>query len=308
MSLHANARSAYIGIACAIIASITFSGKTIIVKLAYQQGVDVMTLLALRMLFSLPFFVAMAWWAGPAQLTRRDWLGIAALGFTGYYLGSYFDFAGLQYISAGLGRLILYLYPTIVVLMSAVFLKQPIRRRHVISLALSYSGIALVFNEEIKLNAQWSPLLIGSALVFTSAFSYAIYLIAGSRYVKTLGSMRFSAYAAIAATFFVLAHFTALHGPSQLVVSKAVYMLVLIMAIFSTVTPLWLMAEGLKRIGANQVALVGCIGPLSTMVFGQIFLGEPITLIQLIGAALVLAGVLIISLRPQPVAPAPQTS
>lgn len=308
MSLSAGARSAYIGIACAIIASITFSGKTIIVKLAYQHGVDVMTLLALRMLFSLPFFLAMAWWAGPAQLTRRDWLGIAALGFTGYYLGSYLDFAGLQYISAGLGRLILYLYPTIVVLMSAVFLKQPIRMRHVISLALSYSGIALVFNEEIKLNAHWNLLLIGAGLVFSSALSYAIYLIAGSRYVKTLGSMRFTAYAAISATFFVLAHFAALHGPSKLAVSSEVYMLVLIMAIFSTVMPLWLMAEGLRRVGANQVALVGCIGPLSTMVFGQIFLGEPITLVQLLGAGLVLAGVLIISLRPQLAAHAPEKS
>ena len=290
---------ASIGVACAIAGSIAFSGKTIIVKLAYQHGVDVLTLLALRMLFALPFFLAMAWWAGAASLTRREWLGVAALGFIGYYVGSYLDFAGLQYISAGMGRLILYLYPTIVVLMSALFLKQPIRKRHVMSLALSYSGIALVFNEEIKLGQQWGLMLLGAGLVFASAVTYAIYLIAGSRYVLTMGSMRFTAYAATSASFFVIAHFMALRGPAQLAVPNEVYVLVLIMAIFTTVMPLWLMAEGLKRIGANQVALVGCIGPLSTMVFGQIFLGEPITLIQLAGAALVLAGVLIISLKPQ---------
>jgi drug/metabolite transporter (DMT)-like permease len=292
-------RGAYIGVACAILGSIAFSGKTIIIKLAYQHGVEVWTLLALRMLFSLPFFLAMAWWAGAAMLTRRDWLAVIALGFVGYYVGSYLDFAGLQYISAGMGRLILYLYPTVVVIMSAVFLKQPIRKRHVLSLLLSYSGIALVFNAEIKLGAQMGPMLLGAGLVFASAVAYAIYLIAGTRYVQKLGSMRYTAYAATSASFFVIAHFMALRGPSQLVVSNDVYLLVLIMAIFTTVTPLWLMAEGLKRIGANQVALVGCIGPLSTMVFGQIFLAERITLIQLAGAGLVLAGVLIISLKPQ---------
>ncbi len=290
---------ATIGVACAILGSIAFSGKTIIIKLAYQHGVEVWTLLALRMLFSLPFFLAMAWWAGAATLTRRDWLAVIALGFIGYYVGSYLDFAGLQYISAGMGRLILYLYPTVVVIMSAVFLKQPIRKRHVLSLLLSYSGIALVFNAEIKLGADLNLMLLGAGLVFASAIAYAIYLIAGSRYVQKMGSMRYTAYAATSASFFVIAHFMALRGPSQLAVSNEVYLLVLIMAIFTTVMPLWLMAEGLKRIGANQVALVGCIGPLSTMVFGQIFLGEQITVIQLLGAGLVLAGVLIISLKPQ---------
>ena len=290
---------AYIGIACALLGSIAFSGKTIIVKLAYQHGIDTLTLLALRMLFALPFFLFMAWWAGAVHLARRDWLAIIALGFIGYYLGSYLDFAGLQYISAGLGRLILYLYPTVVVLMSALFLHQPIRKRHVISLALSYGGIALVFNGEITPGEDLSLILLGAGLVFASAVTYATYLIAGSQLVMKMGSMRFTAYASTAASCFVIAHFMALRGPSQLAASNEVYWLVLIMAVFTTVLPLWLMAEGLKRIGANQVALVGCIGPLSTMGFGQIFLGEAITLIQLLGAGLVLTGVLIISVKPQ---------
>ena len=299
MNTISSPRSAYIGVACALAGAISFSAKTILVKLAYQHGVDVITLLALRMLIALPFFALMAWWAGAAHLERRDWLGVIALGFIGYYLGSWLDFAGLQTISAGTGRLILYLYPTIVVLMSAAFLKQPIRLRHVLSLVLSYSGIALVFREEIKLTAEWNALLIGAALVFASAICTAVYYVAGSRYVHKMGSMRYTAYAAMSASFFVIAHFMAVHGPSKLAVAQPVYMLAGIMAIFSTVVPLWLIAEGLKRIGPNQVALVGCVGPLSTMLFGLVFLGEMITAVQAMGAVLVLSGVLIISLKPQ---------
>ena len=170
------ARNAYVGVACALIGSIGFSGKTVIVKLAYQYGVDVMTLLALRMLCALPFFLAMAWWAGGGgtQMARRDWVAIIALGFIGYYLGSYLDFAGLQYISAGLGRLILYLYPTLVLLLSALFLQQPIRARHLASLALSYGGIALVFNHEVGIGEDLRLMALGAVLVFAGAVTYAI--------------------------------------------------------------------------------------------------------------------------------------
>jgi drug/metabolite transporter (DMT)-like permease len=292
-------RSAYIGVACALAGAITFSAKTIIVKLAYRHGIDPITLLALRMLIALPFFVLMAWWAGAVHLEKRDWLTVVGLGFVGYYLGSLLDFSGLQYISAGIGRLILFLYPTIVLLMSALFLKQLIRARHVISLLLSYGGIALVFREEIKLSGELSALLLGAALVFASAVTTALYYVAGSRYVQKMGSMRYTAYASISASFFVIAHFMALNGPAMLAVPQPVLMLAVVMAIFSTVLPLWLIAEGLKRIGANQVALVGCVGPISTMLFGQAFLDEAITGVQWVGAVLVMAGVLIISVKPQ---------
>jgi len=300
-SAAAGARNAYIGVACVLLGSIGFSGKTVIIKLAYQYDVDVMTLLALRMLFALPMFLAMAWWAGAptAAMTRRDWLAITALGFIGYYLGSYLDFAGLQYISAGLGRLILYLYPTLVLLLSALFLKQPIHARHLASLALSYLGIALVFSHEVGIGENLPQMALGAALVFAGAVTYAIYLIAGSRVVVKLGSMRFTAYASISATCFVIAHFMLTHSPARLAVEPEIYWLTLVMAIFSTVLPLWLMAEGLKRIGANQAALVACVGPISTILLARIFLDEPVTAIQIAGAALVLGGVMIISLKPQ---------
>ena len=294
------ARNAYIGIACVLVGSIGFSGKTVIIKLAYQYGVDALTLLALRMLFALPFFLAMAWWAGGGakQMARRDWIAVIALGFIGYYVGSYLDFAGLQFISAGLGRLILFLYPTLVLVFSAMFLKQPIHRRHLVSLALSYGGIALVFQHEAALGESLPRTLIGASLVFAGAITYAIYLIAGSRLVQNLGSMRCTAYASISASCFVIAHFMVTHGPERLVVAHEVYWLTLVMAVLSTVLPLWLMAEGLKRIGANQVSLVACIGPISTIALAHVFLGEPVAGYQLAGAALVLAGVMIISVKP----------
>ncbi len=293
-------RSAYIGVACTLAGSIAFSGKPVIIKLAYAYSVDTMTLLALRMLFAMPFFLLMAWWAGrpPVRLGRRDWGAIVFLGFIGYYLGSYLDLAGLQYISANLGRLILYLYPTVVLLIGALYLKQRITAKHVVSLGLSYSGIVLVFHAETALQGPLTTLLLGAALVFASAVSYAVYLVAGARMIQKIGSMRFTAYASVAASVFVIATFMGTHGPGRLEVAQEVYSLVLVLAVFATVVPLWLMAEGLKRIGANQASLVACVGPLATIGLAHLFLGEPITWIQLTGAALVLAGVVIISVKP----------
>jgi drug/metabolite transporter (DMT)-like permease len=292
---------AYLGIALTIVGSIAFSGKPIIIKLAYEHGVDVMTLLALRMLFSLPFFAAMALWAGraPVPLARSDWLAVLGLGFIGYYLGSYLDLAGLQYISASLGRLILYLYPTVVLILGAIVFKQRITRRHLISLALSYGGIVLVFRSELGLSGPLDTTLLGAGLVFGGAVTYAVYLVAGARVIQKLGSMRFTAYGSIAATLFVLATFFATHGPARLVVAREVYGLTLVLAVFSTVLPLWLMAEGLKRIGANQVSLVACIGPIATIALSHVFLGEPVSAVQLAGAGLVLCGIVIITLKPE---------
>lgn len=291
---------AYIGIACTIAGSVGFSGKTVIVKMAYQYHVDVMTLLALRMLFALPFLGAMALGAGrpSGSVTRRDWLSVVGLGFIGYYVGSYLDLAGLQYISASFGRLVLYLYPTVVLLLSALIFKQRVTARQVISLLLSYGGIVLVFTSEAPLEGAIGTVALGAGLVFASAVAYAVYLVLGAGVVQKLGSMRFTAYASIAATFFVLATFLGTRGTAELAVQNEVYLLVLVLAVFSTVLPLWLLAEGLKRIGANQVSLVACIGPVSTIGLAHLFLGEPITAVQLVGAALVLSGIVIISMKP----------
>lgn len=304
----ARARNLYLGIACATVGSIGFSVKTILVKLAYEYQVDPMTLIALRMLMALPFFLLMAWWGGSAGMSamrRQDWLAIVALGFVGYYLSSYLDFSGLQYISAGLGRLILYLFPTVVMIISAVFLKQPVQRRHVLSLLISYGGILLVFLHDARITDNGPLVALGALLVFGSATTYAIYLVTGSRLVHKLGSMRFTAYASLCATCFIIIHIAATHGLPRLLVPRPVFGLMLLMALLSTVLPMWLIAEAMKRIGANKTALIGCIGPVSTLALAHLFLGEPVNGIQLAGAAFVLCGVMIISLRPKAPAPAP---
>lgn len=300
----ASRHSAWIGAVCALAGSIAFSGKPVLVKAAYQYGIDTTTLLTLRMLFAAPLFLLMALWAGrmAGAVSRRDLAALTGLGFLGYYLGSFLDLAGLQHISAGFGRLILYLYPTLVLLLSSLFLKQALRRRELLSLGLSYAGIALVFGAEARVGDSLSSTALGALLVFGSAVTYAVYLVAGSRLVHRFGSMRFSAYASLIATGFVIAHFTATHPLQALAVDARVYGLVTVLAVFSTVLPLWLMAEGLKRIGASQVSLIGCIGPVATMVFAWMFLDEQTTPVQLAGAMLVLAGVLAISLAPKPAA------
>jgi drug/metabolite transporter (DMT)-like permease len=292
-------RAPIAGTVYVLLAAIGFSAKAILIKLAYAYPVDAATLLTLRLLFSLPFFVLMALWSkrDAQPLTRRQWGLVAALGFSGYYMASYLDFLGLTYITAGLERLILFLHPTIVVLLSAWLLKKRIGRRHVLALALSYGGIALVFTENLNFGAHAHETALGGALVFASGVIYAFYLIGAGEIVGKIGAMRFTAYAMLVACAVCIAQFLLTHEVRTLVLPAQVYWLTLSMAIVSTVIPAWLMAEGIRLSGANHAAMVGSVGPVATIFFGYWFLGEPITAIQIAGAVLVLAGVMLVSAR-----------
>ncbi|MEO8487616.1 MAG: DMT family transporter [Betaproteobacteria bacterium] len=293
----------WVGPACAIVGTLGFSFKAILIKLAYAAStVDAITLLALRMLYSVPFFVAMAWWAsrGAARVSRRDWLAIAWLGFIGYYLASLLDFLGLRYVTASLERLVLYLYPTMVVLLSAAFLGRPVTRRAIGALALSYAGIALVFRHDASIAGDAASTLLGGALVFASAFCYAVYLVMAGGVIERLGSMRFIALAMLASTAFVLAHFAVARPLAALDVPPSIHLLSLTMAIGSTVVPTWLVAEAIRRIGANRTSLVGSLGPVFTIGLGALLLGEPVGAAQIAGAALVLAGVAMVTFRRAP--------
>lgn len=294
-------RRFYLGVLFVVISAAGFSGKAIIVKLAYPYGVDSLTLLALRMLFALPLFALMAWrsTAGAPTLARRDWAAVIALGALGYYLSSYLDFLGLQYISAGLERLILFLNPTIVLALSALLFGQAITRQHVLSLVLSYAGIALVVRQHLQLGEEPSHMAAGGLLVFGAAFTYGLYLVAGGRLIGRIGAMRFAAYASIAACAFVTAHFLLMRDVRALIVPGHVYLLAALLALVSTVMPIWLMTEGMRRIGAGRAAMVSSVGPVATIFLAYIFLDEPITAVQLMGAGLVLTGVMIISRRPK---------
>ncbi len=279
-----------------------FSAKAIIIKLAYRYGVDAITLLALRMLFSLPLFVLLAWWASRESLTPvsgRDAYVISVLGLVGYYLASYFDFLGLQYITAGLARLVLFLYPTFVLLFSAVLFQRPVTRRDVLALALSYLGIVLVFVNDLR--TQPGNVVLGSFWVLLSALFYAAYLLGSGRLVTRVGSNRFSAYAGIAASVGVIVHFLVTsHAALLFKQAAAVYGLAFLMASLATVLPIALTAEGIRRIGSSHASILGAVGPVTTIILGFMFLGEPITAIQVAGAALVMGGVLAIALHKGP--------
>ncbi len=295
------------GLVLAIVGSIAFSGKAIIVKLAYRYGVDAVTLIMYRMLFALPIFAGMAWWSsrGKEALTRNDWLGILGLGFTGYYLASYLDFAGLAYISAALERLILYLNPTLVLILGWLLYKKKMSARQIGAMALSYAGILLVFGHEISIqsisttnnsNTAW-----GALLVFGSAVSYAIYLSYSGEMVKRLGSLRLVGMATTVACLLCIAQFAVLRPLSAMAVAPQVIWLSLLNATLCTALPVLAVMMAIERIGAPLTAQTGMIGPMSTILMGIFILGEPLNTWIIAGTVLVLAGVYLVS-RSRPVA------
>jgi drug/metabolite transporter (DMT)-like permease len=235
--------------------------------------------------------------AAPAALTRRDWWAVLYLGFLGYYLASFLDFLGLQYISAGLGRLMLFLYPTITVLLSALFLGKYVSRRDIAALVISYAGLALVLSQGFAGENRNLPL--GALLVFGSALAYAVYLVSSSQVVMRIGSMRFTAYATSVASLLCIVQFLLLRPLSALDLPPQVYVLAIAMAVGCTVLPVFVTSEALRRIGANQVAIIGAAGPATTIFLGWLGLEESMTPLQIIGAVLVLAGVLLVTTRPK---------
>ena len=283
------------GLLLAVVGAIGFSGKAIIVKLAYRYGVDAVTLIMYRMLFALPIFAAMAWWAsrGKAPLARRDWLGVLWLGFTGYYLASFLDFAGLAYISASLERLILYLNPTLVLLLGLVLYQRRITRPQMIGMALSYGGIALVFGHEIT--RQGSGAAWGALLVFLSTISYALYLVYSGEIVKRLGSLRLVGLATSVACLCCLLQFVVLRPLSAAAVAPEVIWLSLLNATLCTAMPVLLVMMAIERIGASMAAQTGMVGPLSTILMGVVILGEPFTAWVAAGTVLVIAGIFVFS-------------
>lgn len=286
------------GIIFALVGVLAFSFRPILIKLSYgAHPVSPVTLLFLRMTLSLPFFLGIGWWLRNQEprLERRDWLAIAGLGFIGYYAASFLDFIGLQWIGAGVGRLILYLFPTLVVLLSFLFLRKPPTWREVVALVVSYAGIALVVSNQIA--AEGRLFALGAAFVFASALCYAVYLVAGSQVVKRVGSMRFTAYSTVVATVPAVIQFLVTESAQSLELPGAVWGYAIVLATVSTVLPLFLQAEALNRIGANHFALIGAIGPVSVAVTSAVGLDEPFTWVQALGGALVIFGVLLVSLK-----------
>jgi drug/metabolite transporter (DMT)-like permease len=279
------------GLLLATLGAVAFSGKAIIVKLAYRHGVDAVTLIMYRMLFALPLFALMAWWAsrGQAAMTRRDWWGVLGLGFSGYYLASFLDFAGLAYISASLERLILYLNPTLVVLLGLVLYKRHITRRQLLGMAISYCGVLLVFGHEIRLEGAGAAL--GTVLVFLSAVSYAVYLSFSGELVQRLGSLRLVGWATTVACLLCIGQFVLLRPLSAAVVAPDVLWLSLLNATLCTALPVLMVMMAIERIGASLAAQSGMVGPMSTILMGNLLLDEPFTGWVAAGTAFVVAGI-----------------
>lgn len=285
------------GILITLLGAILFSTKAIFVKKAFAEtGVDAVTLLTLRMLFSLPFYLAAALLIsgreGNVRMTKKQWGATLLIGLAGYYLSSLFDFIGLQYISAALERLLLFFYPTFAVLLNRIIFKQPITRGQQLALLLTYSGIGIAFSGELGLNDE-KGLLFGSFMVLLCALIYAFYLVGSGRMIPQVGANKFTAYAMLSATMGVFVHFL-FAGDSEALQQRESWWWGILLALFATVLPSFLLSEGLKRIGSNNVAILLSIGPVSTILQAHYFLGEPVLGAAVAGTVLVVAGIVLL--------------
>lgn len=296
------------GILFVCAAAVLFSFKAIFVKLAYRYNVDVTTLIALRMLFALPFYLAVLWSINfrkqTPDISSRLLLKIGILGCFSFYVAAFLDLQGLQYISVNLGRLIIYLYPTLVIIISALFYKRRFTLQQAFCIAIAYIGISVVFLQDFTLGndrsietpfASLPPVLWGSLLTFGASLAFAIYIAGSETIIKKVGSKQFTAIAMIAASFAISMHFLLTNSLSDLIQPVPVYLLAAAIAFFSTVLPSFLMSEGIQHIGSNQAGLMGSIGPVSTLLFGYLILGEAMTLWHVVGMAIILFSVYLLS-------------
>lgn len=290
------------GIGLALFGAIAFSGKAIIVKLGYRLDADAITLLALRMLVALPFFALMAWWVRRDtqrfRLRGSDRWKVVGLGFSGYYLASFLDFAGLQYITATLERLILYLTPTLVLLIGVVLFRRKPAGRQLLALAISYVGVALAFAHDLGAGSE--GIAFGGVLVFLSALSYAGYLVGSGEVVARVGAVRLTAYASAVAACFCLLHFMIVRPwPSLFEQAAGIYWLSLLNGTVCTVLPVLATMMAVQRLGSALASQIGMVGPVSTIVMSLLILGEPMGSWQVAGTLMVMLGVFVVT-RPRP--------
>lgn len=279
-----------------ILGVLFFSTKAVFVKLAYAYGVDTVSLLLLRMTFSLPFYVGTILILGKPDnpTSKQDYSLIVLFGLLGYYLASYFDFLGLLYIKASLERLILFIYPSLVLIISMLFLKKSITKVQVIALAVSYVGIGIVFAPELQASDSGSVLL-GGSFVFISALCYASYIVGSGWMIPRLGATRFTSYCMTVSCLLIIGHYFVVNGglAKILELPTQVYIYALLMAFISTVIPSYLISFAIKGIGANQFAIFASMGPVSTIVLAYFLLNERLTLFQLCGGLVVIGGIMI---------------
>jgi drug/metabolite transporter (DMT)-like permease len=293
----------FIGFIVTFLGAVLFSTKAIIVKKAFADiHIDALTLLTLRMIFSLPIYLLAAWFISRnkknEELTRRQWIQIILLGLTGYYISSLLDFEGLQFVSAGLERLILFLFPTFVVLINSFYFRQKITRIQRLALVLTYAGISIAYFGELRSDISNPGFLWGSLLIFLCSITYSIYMVGSGLLIPVVGANKYTAFAMLAATGGIFLHFI-LKSNFQipLLTTAGNWPYGLALAVLATVIPSFLISAGMKKIGSNNVAIISSIGPVSTIIQAHYFLDEPIRAAQVMGTLLVIAGVLLIGWR-----------
>lgn len=287
------------GILIGVLGIVLFSSKAVMVKLAYKYEVDAISILLLRMLFSFPFYISIAYiYRNQKSVDKpnsKDYLWLVFFGFVGYYLASYFDFVGLTFIKASLERIILFLYPTIVLLLNKVFLKQPITKIQAGAIGLTYLGIIIAFSNEVAISGK--DTYLGGFFIFLSAITYASYLVGSGWLIPKFGIMKFTAYAMIISCICVFVHYSIISEVNLFSFSWEVYGLGFLIAVFATVIPSFLVSASIKMISSSNFAIVAGIGPISTIVLAAVFLNERLTLLQLFGALVVILGILLVSLK-----------
>lgn len=288
-----------IGAVMVLLAAAMFASKGIMIKMAYQYEVSALTVLALRMLFSMPVYLGMAVWTdrtNPLRLTQQEWVQIVALGICGYYLSSLFDFMALNHISVGLERLSLFLYPTITLLILAFWKKRAIQGREWVALGVCYGGIALAFWQDVHIGS-WSETAQGMVLMVLCDVAFAIYIVGTGELVSKLGTIRFTSYVMLVSSIGVLVHFVAVDHLGKLVQPWPVYAWCLAIALLATVIPSFIQSEGIRRVGSGRAGILGAIGPVVTVLLGTTVLHEPVGLLQILGLVLVTGGVVSITLK-----------
>lgn len=285
-----------LGIILGVIGVVFFSAKAVMVKLAYAYDIDPVSLLLFRMLFALPFYIVVALIKrpqNPEKIVKKDYLWIVFCGFVGYYLASYFDFLGLQYIKASLERIVLFMYPTLVLLISLIFFKIKITRVQGVAIGLTYVGIVVIFWEELEVGEF--DTILGGSLVFVSALTYAIYLTGSGQLIPKFGAITFTSYAMIVSCISIVIHYGIFGSGSLTGYPLEVYILALCMAFLSTVIPSYLVSGSIKLLGAGNFSMIGSLGPISTIVLANIFLDERLTWVQVLGALIVISGIWVVN-------------
>ena len=287
------------GILIGILGIVLFSSKAVMVKLAYLYQVDALSLLLLRMVFSFPFYLVIAMIysrkENPSVIVKSDYYWVVFFGLVGYYLSSYFDFVGLQYIKASLERIILFLYPTIIIVFNKLFLKKPINSTQALAILLTYIGIVITFWGEVVISG--ADTYLGGFFILLCAITYAAYLVGSGWLIPKFGVVKFTSYAMIVSCFCVFIHFGLFSNVDIFGLQWEVYLLGFLIAIFATVIPSYLVSESINRINSSNFAVIAGFGPISTIILAGIFLNEVLTLLQLFGALIVIFGILLVSLR-----------